>query len=105
MSFSIRPATEKDIETLLVFEQEIVNAERPFDPTIKAGKPHYYDLKKLIASATAKVLVAEIEREIVGSGYAIIKKAQDFLIHTEFAYLGFMYVNPPKEEKALIRLL
>jgi len=101
MSFSIRPATAKDLDTLLTFEQEIVKAERPLDPTIRDGTPHYYDLQKLIASTTAEVLVAEINGEVVASGYALIKKAQDYLKHDEFAYLGFMYVKPTERGKGI----
>lgn len=105
MPFSIRPASEKDLDILLAFEQEIVKTERPFDPTIKDGNPHYYDLKKLIASTTAEVLVAEIQGEIVASGYALIKKADSFLKHDEFAYLGFMYVRPAERGKGITQAI
>ncbi len=92
--FHIRKAEEKDLSVLLGFEQEIVKTERPFDPTIKDGNPNYYDLLQLIRSPEAEVLVAEANDEIIASGYGMIKKAQDYLKHQYFLYLGFMYVKP-----------
>lgn len=89
-----RSATLEDLDTLLQFEQGIVTAERPFDPTLKPGEIHYYDLKALILSPEAEVVVALAGEEIVGSGYAQIREAKDYLQHSRFAYLGFMYVKP-----------
>lgn len=89
-----RSATVEDLDTLLQFEQGIVTAERPFDPTLKAGEIHYYDLKALILSPEAEVVVAVAGEEIIGSGYAQIRQAKDYLRHSRFAYLGFMYVKP-----------
>lgn len=89
-----RSAAVEDLDTLLDFEQGIVAAERPFDPTLKAGEIHYYDLKALILSPEAQVVVALAGDEIVGSGYAQIREAKDYLQHSRYAYLGFMYVKP-----------
>ena len=33
----VRKATLDDLPTLLLFEQGVIEAERPFDPTIKSG--------------------------------------------------------------------
>ncbi|WP_373552582.1 GNAT family N-acetyltransferase [Haliscomenobacter sp.] len=89
-----RTANVADLDTLLHFEQGIVAAERPFDPTLKAGEIHYYDLKALILSPEAEVVVAVAGDEIVASGYAQIREAKDYLQHSRYAYLGFMYVKP-----------
>ena len=89
-----RSATVVDLDTLLQFEQGIVAAERPFDPTLKAGEIHYYDLKALILSPDSEVVVATSGQEIVGSGYAQIRPGKDYNAHQYFAYLGFMYVKP-----------
>ncbi|MEZ5344784.1 MAG: GNAT family N-acetyltransferase [Pyrinomonadaceae bacterium] len=99
----VRPARIEEIDTLLEFEQGIVKAERPFDPTLKDGEIHYYDLRELTLSAEAEVAVALIDGEIVGSGYALIKKAEDFLKHEHYAHLGFMYVKPEHRGKAIIK--
>lgn len=90
----IRPARVDEIDILLSFEQGIVSAERPFDSTLKEGEIHYYDLIDLIESPIAEVVVAEIDGELIGSGYALIKEAKPYLKHTHYAYLGFMYVKP-----------
>jgi ribosomal protein S18 acetylase RimI-like enzyme len=90
----IREATNDDLPVLLQFEQEIFRTERPFEKTLKDGEPHYYDIAELIASPQANVLVAEVENELAGSGYALIKEAEPYVKHDQYAHLGFMYVKP-----------
>ena len=64
---TVRPAIIDDLEPLLTFEQEIISAERPFDPTIRSGcDVHYYDLAALMSSPDAEVLVAEFADNRVG---------------------------------------
>ena len=94
MRVEIRKAVETEIEILLGFEKEIIKTERPFDETLKEGDIHYYDLIGLIRTERAEVLVAVMNDEIVGSGYAKILPAEPFQKFTEYAYLGFMYVKP-----------
>jgi len=89
-----RPATLADLDTLLAFEQGIITAERPFDPTLREGEIHYYDLSAYIASPDVEVTVAELNGEIIGSGYARLETAKDYYKHERYAYLGFMYVKP-----------
>ncbi|WEA02684.1 GNAT family N-acetyltransferase [Mucilaginibacter sp. SJ] len=91
----IRKATIEDLPVLLQFEQGIITAERPFDSTLKPDPISYYDLKGFITSADVQVLVAEIDGEIAGSGYARIKKTpENYYDFENYAYLGFMYVLP-----------
>ena len=90
-TITIRKAHPNDLEKLLEFEQGIITAERPFDPTLKAEKTHYYDIEKMIAAPHIEVLVAEIDSELIGSGYARIETAKPYLKHQDYAYLGFMY--------------
>jgi len=94
MEIEIRKAVESDIDILLEFEQGIVKAERPFDNSLKDGEIHYYDLIELIKSEKAEVLLAIVNGEAVGSGYAKILKAKSYQKFEEFSYLGFMYVKP-----------
>lgn len=94
MIVEIRKAVETDLDILLAFEQGIVETERPFNDPLKEGEIHYYDLSGLIRSDSAAVLVAVVNQEIVGSGYAKIRAAEPFQKFTEYAYLGFMYVKP-----------
>lgn len=94
MIIEIRKAIEEDIDVLLRFEKGIINAERPFDNTLREGEIHYYDLLELIKANSAKVLVAITNKEIIGSGYAKILPAKPYQKYAEYAYLGFMYVKP-----------
>ena len=88
----IRKATLEDLPVLLEFEQGVIKAERPFDPTIKDGKVYYYDISELIKNDDSDVYVVEIGDNIVASGYAKIKPDRHYLKHTEQGYLGFMFV-------------
>ena len=91
---SIRRATSADLPKLAEFLQFLVAAERPFDPTLKPDPVYYYDLKTMLTSPLAEVVVAESDNKIIASGYARIDKSKPFLKHSHHAYLGFMYVVP-----------
>jgi GNAT superfamily N-acetyltransferase len=90
----VRRATDADLPTLYRFEQGVIEAERPFDPTLKPEGVNYYDLPALMASPDAELLVAEFEGELIGSGYARLETSKPYLKHSRHAYLGFMYVEP-----------
>jgi GNAT superfamily N-acetyltransferase len=94
MTIEIRKAIETETSILLSFEKGIIEAERPFDHNLKEGDIHYYDLPELIKNENAEVLVAVVDNEIVGSGYAKILTGKSYHKHSEYAYLGFMYVKP-----------
>jgi ribosomal protein S18 acetylase RimI-like enzyme len=99
----IRKATLNDLQVLLCFEQSIIDTERPFDPTIKDGEIHYYDIAQMIMAENVEVLVAEFDGEVIGSGYARIETAKIYLKHQKHAYLGFMYVEPGYRGKGINR--
>jgi len=90
----IRDAIIKDLPTLKAFEQELIKAERPFDPTIRKGSISYYNLEEYVKSDHVKVVVAEMDTFLVSSGYAYAKPARTYLDHDHYAYLGFMYTVP-----------
>ena len=90
----IRKALLGDLEQLLVFEQDLIKTERPFDLTLKPDPINYYDLESLLTSPRAEVVVAETDNKVIASGYARIDKSKSFLKHNTHAYLGFMYVLP-----------
>jgi GNAT superfamily N-acetyltransferase len=94
-----RTASLADLPTLLQFEQGVIAAERPFDPTLKDGHINYYDLPAMIASPEVELIVAELDGLLVASGYARIESAKPYLKHTRHAYLGFMYVDPAHRGK------
>lgn len=89
---TIRPAALADLDTLLLFEQALIDAERPMDPTIKSGDVRYYDLEGLISAPHVEIVVAEHGSEIIGCGYARIEDSKPYLTHLQHAYLAFMYV-------------
>ena len=97
----IRKAKSNDLEQLYAFEQGVVQAERPFDPTLKNGLIHYYDLKEMITASNTEVVVAELNNKIIGSGSARIEKSKSYLKHPHHAYLGFMYVLPEYRGKGI----
>jgi len=97
-----RPASLDDLPVLYDFEQGIVTAERPFDPTLKPGHINYYDLKELILADDAEVIVATANDDVIGSGYAKIKRGESFQSHELYAYLGFMYVKPKHRGKGVV---
>ncbi|NIF03932.1 GNAT family N-acetyltransferase [Chryseobacterium sp. Tr-659] len=101
-----REATEQDLKILLEFEQGIVSAERPFNTTLIDGEIHYYDLSHFIQSPDAILIVAEENNEIIGSGYALIKKSEkDYYTFETYAYLGFMYVKPEYRGKGINKVI
>ena len=104
--FVTRSATLEDLDTLLKFEQALIEAERPFDPTIRKGHIHYYDIRELIESADSEVVVVvDDSDQILASGYALIKKARQYLDHEYYTYLGFMYTLPDFRGQGLNRMV
>jgi ribosomal protein S18 acetylase RimI-like enzyme len=94
MKITIREAVREDLPVLLKFEQRLIEAERPMDPTIRKGELHYYDIGAFIEDKEVKVLVAEVDGQIVSSGYGIAKSTRPYLDHDQYAHLGFMYTLP-----------
>ena len=101
----IRKAQITDLVSLMVFEQGVINAERPFDSTLKPGHINYYDIEKMIDAADVELLVAELDNKIIASGYARIEDAKPYLKHPQHAYLGFMYVVPDQRGKGINQMI
>jgi len=97
----IRSATLNDIEELLIFEQGIIDAERPMDITLKKEDTHYYNLPYMIEEPNIELLVAEIEGELVSCGYARIVKARECFQYDRFSYLGFMFTKNEHRGKGI----
>lgn len=105
IGISIRSANLNDMCTLLEFEQCIIATERLYDNCLKDEPISYYNLKELILSETAEVLVAEIDHKVVGSGYAQIRESKSYLKHDRHSYLGFMYVDPSFRGNGINKLI
>jgi GNAT superfamily N-acetyltransferase len=102
---NIRKAELEDLNKLLEFEQGIIATERPFDPTLKEGKISYYNIEKMISAEDVEVVVAVLNEQIIGSGYARIENAKPYLNHKLYAYLGFMYTDPKHRGKGVNSLI
>ncbi|GJM13169.1 MAG: hypothetical protein DHS20C12_15720 [Pseudohongiella sp.] len=91
-----REATLEDLPVLEELEQAVVEAERPYNATIRDGRPRYYDIADLISSDRSCLLVAEDTEAagIVATGYAQLRTSKKSLKHDFHSYLGFMYVSP-----------
>jgi len=91
---NFREASLNDKFILLEFEQEVLQAERPYNSAIKSADAFYYDMDDLLTSKNTLLLVAETKERIIGSGYAQIRSSKQSLIHETHSYIGFMYVAP-----------
>jgi ribosomal protein S18 acetylase RimI-like enzyme len=92
-SVTIRPARTQDLDSLLRFEQGVIDAERPFDATLADGPVRYYDIGAMLLRDDVRFLVAEAESRLIGCGYARIVTAEPYLKHPRQGYLGLMYVD------------
>ncbi len=103
--YTVRKATLEDLPVLLEFEQGLIRAERPMDPTIQNGKISYYDIGEFIRADDSEVYVVERGGEILASGYARIKPDRHYLKHERMGYLGFMYVPEEHRGQGLNKLI
>src|SRR4051812_28666744 len=102
---TIRKATPGDINILLQFEQDLINTERAFDPTLKPADTTYYNLPEMITALHIEMIVAECNAVIIGCGYARIETARPYLQHHQYAYLGFMYTIPAYRGKGINKMI
>jgi GNAT superfamily N-acetyltransferase len=90
----IRTAVHQDLATLLRFQEGVVNAERPFDRTLRAGSIQYYDIGRMLLAEEVRFVVAESADRLVGCGFARLAASKPYLRHPTHGYLGLMYVDP-----------
>lgn len=102
---TVRRATLSDLETLRRFEQGIIAAERPFDPTIRKGEVTYYDIGALIQSSEEYVAIAETGDKAIGCGFARKKASPSFAAPPFHAYVGLMYVAPEHRGQGVSNLI
>jgi ribosomal protein S18 acetylase RimI-like enzyme len=104
-NITTRPAENADLPKLAEFLQILVEAERPFDVTLKEGEIFYYSISDLIADQATQIMVVENNGQIIGCGYAQIRSAKPYEKHEVFGYLGFMFVSPEFKGKGINGLL
>jgi catechol 2,3-dioxygenase-like lactoylglutathione lyase family enzyme len=59
----------------------------------------------MLTAPEIRLMVAELDGVLIGSGYARIEKGRHYLKHTHHAYLGFMYVVPEHRGKGVNKLI
>lgn len=101
----LRIANLDDLPILLEFEQRLIKAERPMDPSIKDGDISYYDILEMIKATNSEVFVVELDDKIVASGYAKIIDDRPYLKHAKQGYLGFMFIPEEHRGKGLNKLI
>lgn len=101
MTIITRTAIEADLPILKIFEQGIIVAERPYDDTLKADPISYYDIRALIRSKDAEVAVAQVDGQLVASGYIQKRASLDFVVSEFHGYIGFLYVSPDFRRQGL----
>ncbi len=103
MEVAVRTAEIADFDKLLVFEQGVIESERPYDITLKRENIRYYDIEAMLAEPHVRIVVAEIGGELVGSGYARIEESKPYLRHDRHSYLGFMFTAAEHRGKGVNR--
>ena len=101
----VRKATLSDLPVLLEFEQGLIAAERPMDPTIQDGDISYYDISEFIKNSDSEVFVVEENGQILASGVARIRGDRHYLKHKRIGYLGFMFVPEEHRGRGLNKLI
>lgn len=99
--FNFRLATIDDVTSLLLFEQGIIESERPYYEFIKTESVTYYDIPGLIADEDSYLIVVETDNRIIGSGYAQQRPSRSCFEHDFHCYLGFIYLEPEFRGKGL----
>jgi ribosomal protein S18 acetylase RimI-like enzyme len=93
-SISLRTANLDDLETLLQFEQGVVEAEKPLDPFLADRDICYYNIPELITAEHINFVVAIFNEEIVACGYVRIDNSKVYQKNLQHGYVGFLYVKP-----------
>mgnify|MGYP000873612791 CR=1 FL=1 len=101
MEVSVRPAETADLDRLLEFEQGVIGTERSFDATLKREPIRYYDMEAMLAAPHIRVVVAEVDGKLIGSGYARIEDSKPYLTHEKHSYMGFMFTAPEYRGKGV----
>jgi ribosomal protein S18 acetylase RimI-like enzyme len=90
---TLRQATTADHSPLLALEQALIEAERPFDSTLKPGAVCYYDIMHFIEDPNTFLVVADVQGRVVGAGYVQLRSSNDYYSHDQHGYLGFIFVD------------
>lgn len=100
-NIKIRKAKLSDIDVLSYFQDQLVDAERPFDDKIRKGKVEYYDLRKMIESEKVNFLLVESDNKIIGCGFGEIRKNDNWYTNEHIGYIGLVFVDKNHRNKGL----
>ena len=104
MKLTFRRATMADLHILRDFETKLDTHERKLEPTLKQhGVWEYFDIPKLIQDTSDKVLIliAEIDGQPIGCGFAQIKENEPYYIKPHYGYLTLIYVDESQRGKKI----
>ncbi|TXD53466.1 MULTISPECIES: GNAT family N-acetyltransferase [unclassified Polaribacter] len=90
----IRTAELEDLETLLTFEQGVIEAEKPLDPFLGTGDLQYYNIPELITAKDIHFLVVVADKELIASGYVRLENSKHYHKNPQHGYIGFIFVKP-----------
>ncbi len=89
----LREANKEDLSTLLLFEQALIEAEKPLDEFLGDGNLKYYEIEEMIAADNTYLIVAVHEDKLIGSGYVRIEENKIYHKNPKHGYIGFIYVE------------
>ncbi len=105
MDILIRSAVVAELPSLKSFEQGIITAERPYDETLRPDPISYYDIGELLNSPDSEVVVAEVDGELIASGYVRKKRSLHYVVSEYHAFIGFLYVAPEYRGQGVNKLI
>lgn len=89
----VREAKDHNYRSLVALEQKVIDAERPYNASLKEKDAYYYDIEKLVSDCNSRLVVGEVSGGIVATGYVQVRHSKPALDHDNHGCLGFMYVS------------
>jgi len=97
MDLKIRKATLNDIEAIVKLNEQLANYHRKIDKYYKPGSEKRKSFKKyilkIIKKRNAKILVAEIDNQIVGCFIGTIEKAKPSVVPKKIGRISGAFVK------------
>lgn len=101
----LRQARDDDYPSLAALEQKVIDAERPYNASLKEKDAYYYDIEALISDRDTRLVVGEVSGDIVATGYLQVRDSKPSLNHDNHGYMGFMYVAEEYRGRGLNKLV
>ena len=101
MTAKCRLATTSDLPTLNQFQCGLIQAEADYIPRRQKQRYRYYDLALLLEDPDTRIVVAECDGGLVGSGYVQKRPSKAYLEHAYHGYIGFIYTLPERRGQGI----